>query len=65
MTITTHSFRNATEAPTELSRHATGEGTVVWLRCTCGRLRMVFAPDDPRTRPLTAGGHTPSCPDCY
>lgn len=51
-------------APVEISRHVTSEGTVLWLRCTCGRLRMVSVPDSPLGTPLVAGGRTPGCPDC-
>ncbi|MBL1066977.1 hypothetical protein [Streptomyces sp. 7-21] len=53
--------------PRELSRHRVSGGLVVWSRCSCGRLRMAYAPDDPDPageRPLTAGGGTPGCPDC-
>ncbi|TDC75500.1 hypothetical protein E1283_12240 [Streptomyces hainanensis] len=53
-----------TTAPVELSHHTTSEGTVVWLRCGCGRLRMVFTPDSPADRPMTAGGRTLGCPYC-
>ncbi|MFR9721989.1 hypothetical protein ACL02R_01290 [Streptomyces sp. MS19] len=49
---------------TEISRHMTAEGVTLWLRCSCGRLRMVFTPDSPLDRPLFAGGRTPGCPDC-
>ncbi|MDT0316944.1 hypothetical protein [Streptomyces millisiae] len=51
-------------APVELSRHATSEGTVMWFRCGCGRLRMVSTPDSPTARPMAAGGRTPGCPEC-
>ncbi|WP_049578047.1 hypothetical protein [Streptomyces sp. SBT349] len=61
MTITTRTKRT----PVEVSRHTTSEGTVVWSRCpACGRLRMVLAPDDPRTPPSVSGTATPGCQDC-
>ncbi|MGP3967458.1 hypothetical protein [Streptomyces sp. 6N223] len=51
----------------EISRHRTSRGTVVWSRCSCGRLRMAYSPTSltsPDERPLVAGGRTPGCPDC-
>ncbi|WP_173390667.1 hypothetical protein [Actinomadura litoris] len=45
-----------------LSRHVTSEGTVIWSRCACGRLRMDLVPHGSAPR-LTAGpcahGHPP------
>ncbi|TDC27451.1 hypothetical protein E1265_01855 [Streptomyces sp. 8K308] len=61
---TTIRIPQAIAAPVELSSHTTSEGTVVWLRCGCGRLRMVFTPDSPADRPTTAGGRTRGCPYC-
>ncbi|WP_052850605.1 hypothetical protein [Streptomyces avicenniae] len=55
---------SAGNGPAELSRHTTAEGTTVWLRCSCGRLRMVFTPESPLGTPLFAGGRTAGCPDC-
>jgi hypothetical protein len=55
---------SAPQAPVEVSRHTTSDGTVLWSRCTCGRLRMVFTPDSPIDRPLATGGRTPGCPNC-
>ncbi|MDT0442357.1 hypothetical protein [Streptomyces johnsoniae] len=60
----THPRTRARTDRKELSRHATGDGTAVWSRCSCGRLHMVFTPADPRGTALTAGGATPGCPDC-
>ncbi|UED88806.1 hypothetical protein [Streptomyces profundus] len=62
-------------AATELSRHATSEGTVSWSRCACGRLRMALTPQAPAAPAapaaptasgptLTAGARTPGCPLC-
>ncbi|MEO3754443.1 hypothetical protein [Streptomyces sp. B6B3] len=48
----------------EVSRNRTSRGAVVWSRCSCGRLRMVYTPDSIDERQLLAGGRTPGCPDC-
>jgi hypothetical protein len=51
---------------TEVSRHRTSEGLVIWCRCTaCGRLRALLVPDSPDTRPAAAGTRTLGCPGCF
>lgn len=66
MTRTSLPLRPPPAAPvrTEVSRHPTSSGTVVWSRCTCGRLQALLSPDVPTAGPLVAGGRTPGCPDC-